>query len=346
MADLNQELSSERKSNTLQTVARIIFLLAVAVIIFLLARSCSSNRSQLESTRAAMIRERDSLIGEFQKVQSSYITIIAEKELLNSELAKENELTRQLIAENAAKGILIAKSDARVAAQSERINSLTAKNDSLLAALNDLQNRMAELAMKIEGQEKELGSQKDNINNLNNLLSDKDVKLNDMTRSMDEQHFTDSMKLQPRFISAAEIIGGPGINVTSVPYSQYVVGGNVLFGMEFNRRFLGGIGAGAQVFNGGTLVPLFLEFRYGFPVKNFTPYIFSKGGPLLDFGSYSASNLFMNAGIGVRHQLSDNFAINFGTGLYSHNSGANTGGRNSFITVNAGIIYSKKNKDK
>jgi hypothetical protein len=342
MANLSSENQIDRNRSALMTSAKILFLLAVAVVIILLARNCSSNKTQLENTRASMIRERDSLMNEMKKIHDNFLAVQSEREQLSKSLEKETEANTKLQADKAAGLWQLGKSNKKLTEQKERINSLSGKNDSLLAAITDLEAKMADINRKLGDCDKTTNDQKLNISMLNDTIGKRNEEIGRINKEMAEQFRLDSLKIIPQFVWGLEALGGYGLNVTGVPYSHYFAGPNILAGMEFNHRFLAGIGTGAHFFNGGTLVPIFLEFRYGFEEKNFTPYIYSRGGPLLHFGSYAKSNLFLNAGIGLRHQVSQNIAYNLGIGIYSHNSGV--GGRDSFITADFGLLFSKKDK--
>jgi hypothetical protein len=340
MAALNSENQTGGSESALPMAAKIAFLLAVAVVIFLLARACSNNKTQLENTRATMLREKDSLLKEMKKTQDDFNSVQTEKDNLARSLEKETGDNKQLQAEKAASQWQLGKSNKKIAEQKDHINSLNGKNDSLLSVMNGLQSKMADLNSKINDCNKDNDAKKLSINMLNDTIGKREAEINRINEAMKEQHRIDSLKLQPKFVYGAGLLAGYGLNVKNIPYSHYFAGPDVFAGMEFRRRFLAGIGTGVHIFNGGTLMPLFLEFRYGFEEKKNTPFIYSRGGPLLHFGSYDLSNLFLNAGIGVRHQISENSAYNLGVGIYSHNSG--TSGRDSFIEAEFGLIFSKK----
>ena len=342
MADSNQQPQGEAKRASVKIAGRIILTVIVAVIIFLLARSCSSNRQQLEKTKLCMLRERDSLSAVIRNVQDKMTSVESEREKLLRELAQALEEKRKLDILLGKTGRKMTESDARLREQNRKLDLLSEKNDSLTAALNDLQIRITGLNAMLAARDAGIDTGNKSIDSLTNIIKLREDSLQATTTLMQEQHLTDSMKVVPRFVTSGGLDGGFGINYNNVPYSKQFIGASVLFGMEFNRRFLGGIGTGAHIFNGGTLMPIFLEFRYGFPRQKNTPYIFSRGGPLINFNSYSESNLFLNAGIGLRNQLSENLAFNFATGIYSHNSGIS--GRDSFISVNLGLIYESKGK--
>lgn len=335
----NQDDQKDKTKSLLLTSAKILVATAVAVIIILLARSCSENHSRLEATQNSRIRERDSLMNEIRKVQDRFVSLQTEKDNVSQALEKENAANKQLLSEKAGNIRQIRTSGAKISEQKERLNVISGKNDSLLAKITDLQGKMDELNRKIAETEKESEILNNNIAGLNNNIKEKDSVITKVNEALITEHITDSIKLLPVFVTAGELTSGLGMAQTQVPYSHYFIGGSVLFGMEFNKRFLAGIGTGAHAFNGGVLVPLFLEFRYGFPIRNYTPYIFSQAGALMNFSSYDRSNIYANGGIGLRHAINDNLAFNIATGIYTHSSGVS--GRDSFLNFKVGLIYSK-----
>ncbi len=342
MAEFKNEFQNDRNKSKSGVIAQILFLVAVIVAIILLARACSNNKTQLEKTRVSMIRERDSLLREMKNTQDKYITVLKEKEYLNKSLSDETENNRQLQAEKTGGLYQLARSKKKIAEQTERMKSLAGLNDSLIITITGLQGKMADLNKKIDEKSRELEGKDKDLSRINDSLNNKTSEVARINTAFEDQRMTDSIKYLPKFVTGVELIGGYGLNTTNIPYARNLLGPNVFAGFEFNRRFMAGFGTGAHIFNGGTLMPIFLEFRYGFEAENYTPYIFSRGGPLLHFDSYAQSNLFLNAGIGMRHQISQNLAWNMGAGLYSHSSGIS--GRDSFITLDFGLIFSQKDK--
>lgn len=337
MTDINLENPNEMKKSLLYTSAKLVFFVAVIVTINLFSWSCTDSSSRTVDNNSFMLRERDSLLNEIRNIQDHYVNLQNEKETLTQSLERENQTNKVLKSNISLNNKQIKTSNSKIAEQSDRIKYLSAKNDSLLATIDVMLGKMDEIDKKIAMKEKETLELKDNISVLNNAVKEKDEKISDVNEGMIILQKTDSVKMVPRFITAAELTGGWGMNTTDIPYAHWLSGATVVAGLEFNRRFLAGFGAGAHIFNGGTLIPIFVEFRYGFPTKNFTPYLFSKGGALLNFESNNSSNIFLNAGIGLRHQFSDKLGFNFGTGLYTHNSGQY--GRSSFLTMNLGLIF-------
>ena len=339
MADLDPNYPENRKKSKILTSS--IVLALTAIIIILLCLWCGRRREALtlDKEKLTAIRERDSLAGEVRKIQDQVVMLQGEKDNLTQSLEKEGAEKKQLINDRSACDKKVKNSDKIIAGQKERINSLLGKNDSLFAIISNLQQKMDELNRKIAESEKLAGNLNSNIDGLKTDIQGKEGQISQLSDSIITEHKADSVKNLPVFVTIGELSGGLGLSWTNVPYSRNFEAGSILFGMEFNKRFLAGIGAGVDFFNGGPLYPLFLEFRYGFPVKKFTPYVFSQGGALINTDGYALSNLFLNAGIGLRRSLSKDWAISFGTGLFSHNSGQS--GRDSFINFKLGLIYTK-----
>lgn len=140
----------------------------------------------------------------------------------------------------------------------------------------------------------------------------------------------------PGFITINELTAGFGIGGTSVPYSRIFIGFTTINGYQINKNFVVAAGTGLFFYNGGQLVPLFLDLRFRFKIGQITPYFFTDGGGLLNFSDINSSRLFVNPGIGLRYSLSPNVAINFGGGLFIQQAPPN---RDSFINIKAGITY-------
>jgi hypothetical protein len=140
---------------------------------------------------------------------------------------------------------------------------------------------------------------------------------------------------EPGYIMINEFTGGIGLGVTSDAYSKYFAGFTTIHGYQVNRDFLVAAGTGVSFYNEGTLIPLFLDFRYRVYVSKWTPYIFGDGGFMLDFSEKKETRLFINPGFGCSYTASRNLAINLGAGLFTQF--ANT--RASYINVKTGITY-------
>ncbi len=138
------------------------------------------------------------------------------------------------------------------------------------------------------------------------------------------------------FITINELTLGIGLGETVVPYSKSFFGFTTVYGYQTDFNFIAAIGTGFSFYNGGMLVPLFLDFRYGFYIDQFNPYIFVDGGLLFNVSdSKEGTKLFINPGIGVRYCLSMKMAVTLGGGLLVQYSPA----RDAFVNIKAGISY-------
>ena len=144
------------------------------------------------------------------------------------------------------------------------------------------------------------------------------------------------LSTEPGFITINELTFGIGLGITSVPYSKSFFGFTTVNGYQINKNFLAAVGTGLSFYNGGLLVPLFLDFRYRFIIDQFTPYAFADGGFLLKFSDFKGTKLFINPGIGVRYSMSKNLAFNLGSGLLIQTESSL---RDSFINIKAGVTY-------
>jgi hypothetical protein len=140
----------------------------------------------------------------------------------------------------------------------------------------------------------------------------------------------------PGFISINELTTGIGLGITDVPYSKSFFGFTTVNGYQINKSFVAALGTGLSFYNGGLLVPLFLDFRYRFKIDLITPYVFADGGLLLNFSDINVPKLFVNPGIGIRYSFSRNIAVNLGSGLLIQSGGS---GRDAFINIKAGVTY-------
>jgi hypothetical protein len=137
------------------------------------------------------------------------------------------------------------------------------------------------------------------------------------------------------FITINEINFGFGLGLHQVPYSRSFIGFTTVNGYQFNKSIMAAGGTGLLFYNGGLLVPLFLDFRYRFYINQYTPYVFADGGVLLDFSHLNSTKLFINPGIGIRYAFSRNWAANLGTGLLVQYGEF----RDSFINFKIGATY-------
>ena len=108
-------------------------------------------------------------------------------------------------------------------------------------------------------------------------------------------------------------------------------------GVEFNGTTITGLGMGISFYNGGLLLPLFLDFRHSFYNYNkYAVYLFGDAGALYEISQkIEYSKMFINPGLGVVYDLSKNFGANFGMGMFIQQGQR----RDSFISFKLGITF-------
>jgi hypothetical protein len=143
------------------------------------------------------------------------------------------------------------------------------------------------------------------------------------------------------YVNITEASGGIGTGITTTDYSQYLLGISTINGYVINSHFITGIGVGLNAYNGGMMAPVYLDIRYNFNERKFTPYVFGDGGVLLNFDDIAAPGLFINPGLGIITKITDKLAINLGTGLFVQRVPTLA----SFINFKLGIIFRANSGD-
>jgi len=144
------------------------------------------------------------------------------------------------------------------------------------------------------------------------------------------------LKSSQGFVSFNELTAGMGLNSNSTPNSEHFFGFTSVAAYQLTSNFMAGAGVGLSFYDTDLMVPLFLDFRYSFMTRPFTPYIYADGGLNLQVSSLNDTKLFINPGAGARYSFGRQFAANISVGILSQVDGVN---RASFFTVKAGGVY-------
>lgn len=139
----------------------------------------------------------------------------------------------------------------------------------------------------------------------------------------------------PGYFTLNEFSAGIGLSDTKPDYSGSFIGFTTIEGYQFNKNISGGLGTGILLYNGGMMMPLFMDFRYKFNLNPVTPYIFEEAGALLKFSDFQNSKIFVTLGAGGQYAFSRKMAANLGLGIMIQSQTS----RDSFITMKGGIIY-------
>ena len=138
------------------------------------------------------------------------------------------------------------------------------------------------------------------------------------------------------YITINEFTAGFGLGNTTAPYAKYFFGITTVHAYQISKNFIAGGGTGISFYNGGALVPLFLDFRYRIYVSRVTPYVVADEGILFDFSGKKDMRFYINPGAGVSYTIKTKLAFSFGTGLFVQWGKI---ARDSYINLKTGVIY-------
>ena len=151
-------------------------------------------------------------------------------------------------------------------------------------------------------------------------------------------------KSKPGLINITDLNVGIGLYKINVDYSKQKLGFTSVFGIGITGNITGGIGSGFTIYNGGTLIPLFADFRYFTDIGKTRVFIFADGGVFLNSARKpSGTMIFVNPGAGMVLPVTDKLSVNFGAGLFTQFRQDYP--HDSFIVIRNGMtyIFNKKN---
>ncbi len=137
----------------------------------------------------------------------------------------------------------------------------------------------------------------------------------------------------PGYITINEFAAGMGLTKENVPFSKSFFGFNTIHSYQINRNFILGAGTGIYVYNGGGMVPIFMDFRFNFSIQTLTPFFSGDGGLLVN--PEGTEKIFINPGAGVRYALDDNICLTFGAGYFIQVAET----QNSFVSFRLGLTF-------
>jgi hypothetical protein len=144
------------------------------------------------------------------------------------------------------------------------------------------------------------------------------------------------LKSNQGLITMVEYHGGAGVGNGSVLFSKKYSGIDALIGYQINRSFIIAAGTGLSIYNGGSLIPAYMDLRYTFYFSRVAGYLFADYGLLMNVSNFDSTRMFMNPGIGARYSISRQFALTLATGILIQTSDQNL---NAFVNLRAGVTY-------
>lgn len=292
-----------------------------------------SLKGQLMDTTTVLIREKEVLNGKLNQAFISYDSLMNDFNGLSATLAEQEARNRRLATENNnfMKREQDYKNNYDILLTS--FNQLKLENDSFKIILADVRSEkdaLQALLMNRDSLNTQMQTKLETQNTKMRLDSAAGIALLD---SIENENVSG-------FLNNTELTGGYGLYVRFPEYERYYYGLTTVNGYVINRHFFTGIGIGINSYNGGIMAPLYLDFRYIFSKKPFSPYFFADGGVLFRFEEFNNPLFFLNPGFGLQKSISDRLALNLGAGVFMQRSDH----RASFVNVKVGFVFSNNGK--
>ncbi len=253
-------------------------------------------------------------------------------------------------------------------------NSLSDDNKALLARLRSLQsgyNARGEQIKKAEevkiGLDSVIARQNAENDSLNNVIASLTTKIDDLNNTVsaaeaEKNALADIIKVkdtriaadsiaevsrlsQPReygFVDILSVAGGIGLGNKDYDYENRLISVDNIFGYRINRKFLTGLGAGIHFYDGGVLLPLFLDLRYTFKQGSIKPFLSADGGFLITPEKFTDTNTFLQPMIGLSKRTGLKSYMHISTGLTIIQTPQPDRYRSSFFTIKGSFSFSGK----
>ena len=153
------------------------------------------------------------------------------------------------------------------------------------------------------------------------------------------ERFAGIQNSRPGLMNITELNAGFGLGDTDADYAKRFIGLTSILGYGITRNLSAGIGAGLSFYNGGTLVPLFIDLRYIISLGKISAYAFGDGGLLFNTSnSDDEIRYLLNPGLGLKYPIGDNLSANLGAGLFMQ--ATRDKAHDSFVNFKLGVTYS------
>ncbi len=311
-----------------------VFALGIALTSLLLAAGCTSDVEEEDREQYLLEVERDSLRRVVAERDRSLMELEAAREDLDREVETLTDRTASLSATAA-----------------RHIQHIRIVNEEKTEATEALELE-AEQRAALEAEISRLVAQIESLNEEVSYLKGERMNLESQTAAEAHRRRADSLAIvnlettletmtaevwRPHYINITELTAGFGLADTEPDYTRSVIGVTHVFGYAFTERFSGGAGTGIYFYNGGSMVPLYLDFRYRFLGMNYKPFIAADGGLLFNLSDLGLSGPFINPTIGIEMKLNQRSTLHLSTGpLMQQAQGAY---RASFMVVKGGLSF-------
>lgn len=176
-----------------------------------------------------------------------------------------------------------------------------------------------------------------------------------ISTSTNHAQVSSALSIGSNYLCITDLTGGYGLGaapVKNAEFSKYYFGFTCINGFRvlFNNKYqddygfslgnsvFAGIGTGVSIYNGGVLVPLFVDLRYWIAARGISPYIYYDAGLLINPTDFNAgTRMFCEGGAGASYTLTSNVALNAALGLIIQMGNAKP--RDAFGKMNLGASF-------
>ena len=325
-----------KKVQILNRFSSLAFIITISVIFLLQGCKTDELKEQvliMGQRQALMAGEKDSLLRLLETKRVEFDTLAAGFNNLSEENKSLLTRVKSLQAGYNSRGVELKKAAAEKTEMTNLITVQNNKNDSLQNIIVNLDNKIAEL-------DSELAVTKEDRTGLIAEVQQKQSRIT--ADSLAEVARLNKPVIKDYgYINITEIGGGFGLGDTNVDYSTRLISFNNIFGYKINKQFLAGLGVGLHSYNGGTLLPLYIDMRYFFKKTGQGLFLVADGGYLLNPSDFGTSHVFVNPAIGMAKKISPHMQFNMNVGALTMQ--APTGIRSTFITIKGGVSFTGKN---
>jgi hypothetical protein len=140
-------------------------------------------------------------------------------------------------------------------------------------------------------------------------------------------------------VNITEFNSGFGLGDIEADYAKQFLGLTSLLGYGITKNLQIGIGSGLSFYNGGMLVPLFLDLRYLISFGKISTFAFGDAGLLFNLSKSDYENkILLNPGVGIKYPIGSKLSANLCIGLFMQTTKEKE--RDSFVNFKLGITYS------
>lgn len=308
------------------------------MLLVLLATGCKTKDLEdqiltLAENQGMLESERDSLIRTLNQKNSTLTMLVTDTARLAAEMAELEKKSNELAVSNATRALKLRQTEYAASTAITRADSLTRANAVLKEEIEALQARLAAIDTELTA------SQREKEQLTADLQAEEEKRVADST-AMANKPVPVPPKNYGWFVNTTELGGAFGLGETNVDYSRHLFGLTNVFGYAFGKGFTGGVGTGVHLYNGGVMIPLYLDFRYQFNGERFNPFLVADGGYLLNIKEFTSSGLFIYPAVGYNRRLGPGNSMHVAIGPLIQNAPANM--RSTFVYVKGGVTFGGK----